>query len=104
VKVTWILPDGSKIDAEVADGTTLMQAAVDNGVQGIPGDCGGNMACATCHVVVDMGWYDKTGAPGDHEDIMLDTTLAPREATSRLSCQIEASAALEGLILRVPEG
>jgi 2Fe-2S ferredoxin len=103
MRVTWKLPDGREITAEVADGTTLMEAAVANDVPGVPGECGGNMACATCHVFVDDAWFGKTGGPGGFEETMLDMTETERQETSRLSCQIEARAELDGLVLHVPQ-
>lgn len=103
MKVTWKTPDGSEITAEVADGISMMQAALDNNVDGIIGECGGTMSCATCHVFVDPAWMDKVGVPGDFEEAMLDITEAERTERSRLSCQIEASPDLDGLVLIVPE-
>jgi 2Fe-2S ferredoxin len=102
MKATWILPDGRKITAEVAPGTTMMSAAVAHDVPGVIGECGGTLSCATCHVYVDPAWADKTGSAGEFEEAMLDVAEAPRTETSRLSCQIEMSAELDGLVLRVP--
>ncbi len=103
MKVTWILPDGTRISADVAEGQTLMKAAVDNDVALIPGECGGSLSCATCHVVVAPEWQDRVGDPGEMEYLMLDVTEAPRQPASRLSCQIEARADLDGLELIVPQ-
>lgn len=103
MKVTWELADGREIVAEVAAGETLKDAALAAKVPGILGDCGGNLSCATCHVVVPDDWAEAVGGPETTEDFMLDATAVPREPTSRLSCQIEMSAALDGLRLRVPE-
>lgn len=103
MNVTWKLPDGSEITAEVRDGTNMMEAAVANNVPNVIGECGGSLACATCHVYVDEAWADKTGTPDDFEDAMLDATEAERAQTSRLSCQIIASAELDGLTLIVPQ-
>ena len=102
MKATWILPDGQSTTLEVAAGQSLMEAAVARGVPGIVGECGGSMSCATCHVVVDPGWFARTGDIGTFEDQMLDVTEADREPTSRLSCQIKMTAALDGIVLRVP--
>jgi len=103
MKVTWELADGTEIEADVEAGTTLKDAAIAANVPNIPGDCGGNLSCATCHVVVPGTWAAVVGGPEPTEDFMLDITAAPREANSRLSCQIEMSASLDGLRLRVPE-
>ncbi len=101
-EITWILHDGTRITAEVADGNNLMNAAAQHNVPGIIGECGGCLSCATCHVYVDPAWTEKAGAPDATEDAMLDATDAPRKAESRLSCQIIASAELNGLVLHVP--
>ncbi|PSL17887.1 2Fe-2S iron-sulfur cluster-binding protein [Shimia abyssi] len=103
MKVTWTLPDTTQITAEVANGTNLMQAAVDNNVPGVIGECGGCLSCATCHIYVEDAWVKKTGAVDDFEDAMLDVAEAERRDTSRLSCQIEATDALDGLHLIVPQ-
>ena len=103
MKVTWKLPDGSEIAADVADGVNMMEAAVANNVPNVIGECGGSLACATCHVYVDEEWSSKTGERDDFEDAMLDATEAERGETSRLSCQIIASDELDGLTLIVPQ-
>lgn len=102
MKATWILPDGRQIMANVPEGQTLMEAARANDVPAILGDCGGNLSCATCHVVVDPAWTARAGAPGDFESDMLDVTDAPRQPESRLSCQITMNAALDGIVLHIP--
>ena len=99
---TWILPDGRRITADVAPGRPLMEAALDANVPGIIGECGGTMSCATCHVHVDDAWRAAAGGPSEFEDSMLDVVDAPRTEASRLSCQLTMSAALDGIILRVP--
>ena len=101
-QVTWILSDGRQISADVAEGSNLMLAATFEGVPGIDGDCGGCLSCATCHVLVDAAWAARVGPPDSDESSMLDSTPAPRQAHSRLSCQILASPALDGLVLHVP--
>lgn len=103
MKVTWKLGDGSEISAEVANGLSMMEAALANNVTGIIGECGGTMSCATCHVFVAEDWYEKTGSLSDHEEAMLDVTEAERGPYSRLSCQIEARDDLDGLVLIVPQ-
>jgi ferredoxin, 2Fe-2S len=102
VKVTFVEPDGSERTLDGDNGFSLMEVAVRNGVAGIDADCGGACACATCHVYVDPEWFGKVGEPGDMEKDMLEFAGEPRE-TSRLSCQIRLSTALDGLKVTVPE-
>ncbi len=101
-KITYITHDGQEHAVDAAVGVSVMSAALDNGVPGIDADCGGECSCATCHVMVAEDWWAKTGGPNDAEEAMLD--LNPeRESTSRLSCQMEVTDELDGLIVRVPE-
>ena len=102
MQATWVLNDGSERSLEVPPGQSLMQAATAAGIAGIIGECGGNMACATCHVFVAPEWADCAGPPGDMEDAMLDATASERGPTSRLSCQIAMTAALDGIRVTVP--
>ena len=88
--------DGERRDIDVAVGTTVMEAAVDNGIEGIVAECGGACACATCHSYIDEAWLAKLPPMEDMEDAMLDAAL-DREARSRLTCQIEMTDALDGL-------
>ena len=103
MKATWVMPDGTEVTAEVEEGLNLMRAAVENNVDGVIGECGGNLSCATCHVFVDQAWIGKTGEVDDFEDAMLDVAEAERQPNSRLSCQIEMSGALDGIRLIVPQ-
>ena len=102
MKVTWILPDGRRMEAEVPQGRSLMEAAVAAGVPRVIGECGGTLSCATCHVRVDPAWQAAAGDPSDFEDAMLDATEAERGAGSRLSCQIVMAPDLDGIVLHVP--
>ncbi|MCC6002361.1 MAG: 2Fe-2S iron-sulfur cluster binding domain-containing protein [Pararhodobacter sp.] len=102
MKASWILPDGRRVEAQVQHGRSLMEGAVMANVPGVIGECGGTLSCATCHVLVDAAWQDKVEAISDYEDAMLDATEAPRQANSRLSCQIFAADDLDGIVLRVP--
>lgn len=102
MKATWTLPDGSTKTAEVAEGTSLMEAAVANNIPDIEGACGGCLSCATCHVFVDPAWLEKLAEVDVFEDAMLDSTDVERTQTSRLSCQIKMTAALDGITLTVP--
>ncbi|MGB0576365.1 MAG: ferredoxin family 2Fe-2S iron-sulfur cluster binding protein [Alphaproteobacteria bacterium] len=99
-KVTFILADGSRRDFEVGVGKTLLDVALDNGLD-VEGACGGVMACSTCHVIVDPAWSEKLPDPGEEEDEMLDLAWGLTE-TSRLGCQITVTEALDGLVVRLP--
>jgi ferredoxin, 2Fe-2S len=101
-KITFISFDGQRRTVEVAAGTTLMRAATDHRVEGIDGDCGGNCACATCHVYIDPVWADRVGARTACEVDMLNLVAELRD-TSRLACQIDVDASLDGLIVATPE-
>lgn len=100
-KITYIAVDGSARTIEVEDGDSLMEAALSNGVPGIDGDCGGNCACATCHVYVDAAWLAVSGTRSETEEAMLDFAEGVTP-DSRLACQIIASPALDGMIVRTP--
>jgi ferredoxin, 2Fe-2S len=101
-RITYVEHNGKAHSVEVADGTSLMEGALGNGVPGIDGDCGGNAACATCHVYIDPAWLRMTGVMTEMEADMLDLADG-REENSRLACQIHASSELDGLIVRMPE-
>ncbi|CCQ13997.1 Ferredoxin [Rhodococcus sp. AW25M09] len=100
--VTFVTHDGENHEATLIEGTSLMRVAVDNAVPGIDGDCGGEAACGTCHVIVENGWTDVVGANDEVEEDML--AMNPeREPTSRLSCQMTARENWDGLTVRIPE-
>jgi ferredoxin, 2Fe-2S len=101
--VNVLQPDGSRVALEVAIGSSVMRAAVDAGVKGIVGECGGAAMCGTCHVLVDEQWLDRLPPMQRNEDELLDCTAASREWTSRLGCQLRMTEALDGLCLRMPE-
>ncbi|MEN0074478.1 MAG: 2Fe-2S iron-sulfur cluster-binding protein [Paracraurococcus sp.] len=101
-QVTYIEHDGTEHPINVEDGLSVMRGAVDNNVPGIDGDCGGECACATCHVFVDEAWLARTGMPGEQEASML-SFAATAQPNSRLSCQITVTPALDGLVVRMPE-
>jgi 2Fe-2S ferredoxin len=100
-KITFIQPDGSEQVVDATPGVTVMEAAKLNMVPGIEAECGGACACATCHVYIDNEWRVTTGMPSQMEEDMLDFAFDVRES-SRLSCQIKVTPALDGLIVRVP--
>ena len=100
-RVTYVEHNGREHTIELETGTSVMQGAIENMIPGIDGDCGGECACATCHVVVDPAWSSRLPPVSDEEEAMLDTVfdLSP---TSRLSCQLRLSEALDGLRARLP--
>lgn len=102
--VTYVEFDGTQHVVDVANGENVMRGALYNDITGILGECGGGLACATCHCYVDAAWADEAGTPTSQEERdMLESAAAPRQPTSRLSCQIEMSEALDGLIVHLPE-
>ncbi|MBL0422958.1 2Fe-2S iron-sulfur cluster binding domain-containing protein [Ramlibacter sp. AW1] len=103
VNLTYRLPDGTERTLRVPAGTSAMRAAVDAGLPGIVGECGGSMMCATCHVYVEGAGRGDLEGPSEQELAMLDFTAAERRPHSRLGCQLPASPALEGLVLVLPE-
>ena len=101
-KITYIEYSGKKHTIEVRNGLTVMEGAVQNNIPGIDADCGGSMACATCHVYVKEEWFDKLDKKEDGEEDMLDNAYEPKK-NSRLSCQLIVSEKLDGLIVHLPE-
>ena len=102
VKINFIDHAGTTRTVDVDAGATVMEAAIRNAVPGIEAECGGACACATCHVYVDDAWSATVGPPEAMEEDMLDFAYEVRP-TSRLSCQIKMSDALDGLVVHVPE-
>ena len=102
-KVTFIAHDGTHHQVNAQAGASLMRAAVDNAVPGIDGDCGGQCACATCHVFVADAWAARTGQRTAVEDSMLNFAAELRDS-SRLACQINVTDELDGLVVTMPEG
>jgi ferredoxin, 2Fe-2S len=101
-RVTYIEFDGTAHTVAAAEGSSLMQTAVDNGIPGIDADCGGACACATCHVYVEESWREQVGRPDAIESSMLQLAEG-RAENSRLSCQITLDDSLDGLTVRLPE-
>tara|TARA_B100000427_G_C15357861_1_gene528460 strand:- start:372 stop:692 length:321 start_codon:yes stop_codon:yes gene_type:complete len=101
-KITYIEHNGKSHTIEVANGLTVMEGAVQNNIPGIDADCGGGMACATCHVYVKENWLNKIPEKSEGEDDMLDQAYEPK-TNSRLSCQIQISDELDGLEVKLPE-
>ncbi|TRW99389.1 2Fe-2S iron-sulfur cluster binding domain-containing protein [Paracoccus sp. M683] len=103
VKVTYIAADGTETTVEGDEGSSVMHAAVAHDVDGIVGECGGSMMCATCHCYVDDAWISKTGERQHDEDDMLEGAASEVRANSRLSCQIKLTPAMDGLVVHMPE-
>ena len=101
-RVTYIESNGEQHQVNLQNGQSIMQGALDNLIEGILGECGGCCSCATCHCYVDEAWLEKVGAPDDMEKDMLDSVVDP-QSSSRLSCQIQMSDDLDGLVVRLPE-
>jgi len=101
-KITYVENNGKEHTVDVQNGLTVMEGAVQNDIPGIDADCGGSMACATCHVYVKDDWYNKLDEKSEGEDDMIDQAYDPKK-NSRLSCQITVSDKIEGLIVHLPE-
>ena len=100
-KITYLENNGNSKTIEVSNGLTVMEGAVQNNIQGIDADCGGGMACATCHVYVNEEWFGKLPKKEDGEEDMLDMAFEAKK-NSRLSCQLIVSNELDGLIVKIP--
>ena len=101
-KIIYIDNSGNKKIVEVENGLSVMEGAIQNDIPGIDADCGGSMACATCHVYVEEKWFDKLPKLEDAEGDMIDMASEPKK-NSRLSCQLIVSNELDGLIVTTPE-
>lgn len=100
--IHYITNDGEKHSVEVQNGYSVMEGAINNNIDGIIAECGGACACATCHAYIEDGWAEKLPPMDDMEDSMLDAAYE-RQDNSRLTCQIEVSDALDGLVVKVGE-
>jgi len=100
-KITYIDSQGNTKTIDVEKGLSVMEGAIQNDIPGIDADCGGSMACATCHVYVKEDWFSKLPKKEDGEEDMLDMAFEPK-TNSRLSCQLTVSAELDGLIVNIP--
>ena len=101
-KIRYVEHNGKEYEIDVANGLSVMEGAIQNDIPGIDADCGGGMACATCHVYVKEDWFNKLPKKTEGEDDMLDQAYEP-SSISRLSCQITVSDELNGLIVHLPE-
>lgn len=100
-KITFVNRDGSEKVVEAPNGLSVMEVAIDNDID-IEAACEGSLACATCHMVVAPEWYDKLDPPSEEEEDMLDLAFGLTR-TSRLTCQIRISDAVDGLRVQLPE-
>ena len=101
-KVTYKNHEGSSKTINIENGLSVMEGAIQNEIPGIDADCGGSMACATCHVYVDDRWLERIPNAEDAEVDMIDMAFQPKK-NSRLSCQIIINDELDGLIVTTPE-
>ena len=102
--VTYVEHNGTEHKVDVPDGESVMRGALNQMIEGIVGECGGGLACATCHCYVDEAWTGRVGPPAsDVERDMLECAASEVRPTSRLSCQIDVSDALDGLVVHMPE-
>ena len=101
-KITYIEHNGKSHQIDVANGLTVMEGAVQNNIPGIDADCGGSMACATCHVYVKEDWFNKLPKKENGEEDMIDMAYEPNKF-SRLSCQLTVSDEIDGLIVQLPK-
>ena len=101
-KITYITSDTKVHEIEVQNGLTVMEGAVQNDITGIDADCGGSMACATCHVYIEQKWLSKLPKAEDAEIDMIDMAFEPKN-NSRLSCQLIVDENLDGLVVTTPE-
>ena len=100
-KITYIDNEGNSKTIDVENGLSVMEGAIQNNIPGIDADCGGSMACATCHVYVEEKWLDKLPKAEEAEVDMIDMAYEPKK-NSRLSCQLIVSDTLDGLVVNIP--
>ena len=99
--INYIEFDGTEYSVDVAEGVSLMQGALDNMIDGIVAECGGCCVCCTCHCMIDSAWHEAAGAASPEESELLD--LSTKEEGSRLSCQVKATSAMDGMVVRLAE-
>ena len=100
-RITFVQPDGSATEVEVANGLTVMEGAIENDIAGVIAECGGSCSCSTCHCYVADGWMDALPPVEKDESALLEFAWEPR-SSSRLTCQILVTDELDGLVLHVP--
>lgn len=103
-KVTYVDHTGTAVEVDIAVGENVMRGALYNGIEGITGECGGGLSCATCHCYVDEEWTDAAGGPSSEAEAeLLESAAAEVKPTSRLSCQLVVTEALDGMVVHMPE-
>ncbi|MBF2714386.1 2Fe-2S iron-sulfur cluster-binding protein [Agrobacterium vitis] len=102
-RITFISHNGAQSVVDAADGDSVMRVALTNDIDGITGECGGSMMCATCHCYVDDRWVETVGVRADGEEDMLESAVCAVRPSSRLSCQIRITPHLDGLVIHLPE-
>ncbi|MDC0011022.1 2Fe-2S iron-sulfur cluster-binding protein [Porticoccaceae bacterium] len=100
-RVTYIQADGQSQEVNLEAGSSLMQGALDNMIDGIVAECGGSCSCATCHCYIDADWIDKVEPAEEMETDLLDCVSEPKD-NSRLSCRVKVSDSLDGLVVHLP--
>ncbi len=103
INVTFINASGEKTTAQAEAGDNIMETAIENDIEGIVAECGGSMMCATCHVYVDEAYADKLPERTEAETEMLECAATECKSNSRLSCQVEITPEMEGMIIHLPE-
>lgn len=101
-KIVYVDVNGERHECDVANGLSVMEGAIQNGIEGILAICGGSCACSTCHSYIDENWTERVGRPGDIEDDTLELAQ-DRQENSRLTCQIEITDELDGLVVIVAQ-
>ena len=101
-KITYIDNEGNSKTIDVENGLSVMEGAIQNNIPGIDADCGGSMACATCHVYVKEEWFNNLPQKEQGEEDMLDMAFEPKK-NSRLSCQILVSKEIDGIVVDLPK-
>ncbi|MGE0858334.1 MAG: 2Fe-2S iron-sulfur cluster-binding protein [Gammaproteobacteria bacterium] len=101
-RIVYIDVNGERHECNVASGVSLMEGAIQNGIAGILAICGGSCACSTCHAYIDPAWTDKVGPASPIEESTLELAY-DRKPNSRLTCQVQVSDALDGLVVHVAQ-
>jgi 2Fe-2S ferredoxin len=101
-KITYVTHDGAEREVDVPSGMTLMEGAIQNGVDGIEAVCGGNCYCGTCRIYVAQGWQEVL-SPAAEEELAMIEASGDEDPNARLACQIPVTDALDGLRITTPE-